>query len=128
MPQPIASRVVTDACHVTYQTLLSWLNLPCGLLKFGKWLTTSIMLPVFTDLPSLRIGEDHTYFMALAYRTSSANPLHFMPHVSPVPSSEARTGESSSTEIGDQIGPKISTREVIKNASSLTIFEMCALW
>ena len=50
-----------------------------------------------------------------------------MPHVSPVPSSEARTGESSSTEIGDQIGPKINTREVIKNASSPTIFEMCAL-
>ena len=50
-----------------------------------------------------------------------------MPYVSPVPSSEARTGESSSTEIGDQIGPKINTREIIKNASSPTIFEMCAL-
>jgi len=38
------------------------------------------VLAVFTDLPSLRrswihqfLGQDQTYFMALVYRTSSAN-------------------------------------------------------
>ena len=31
MPQPIASRVVTDACHVTYQTLLS------SVAQFASW-------------------------------------------------------------------------------------------
>ena len=52
-------------------TLVSWLSLPRGLLKFGR--TTSMMLPVFTDLPSLRrnwipqfLSQDHTYFIALA--------------------------------------------------------------
>ena len=60
--------------------LVSWLSLPSGLLKFGKWLTTSMMLPVSTDLSFPRrswirqfLGQDHTYFMALAYRISSAN-------------------------------------------------------
>lgn len=61
-----------------------------------------------------------------------------MPHVSPVPSSEACGSAAAQTktdcrqdhlvtEIGAQTGPKTSTREVIKNASSPAIFEMCAL-
>ena len=104
MPQPIASRVVTDACHVTYKTLLSWLSLPRGLLKFGKWLTTSIMLSVSTDLQSLRrswirqfLGQDRTYFMALAYGISSANQfgLTGLPYSVEFSSSE----ETSSTRI-----------------------------
>lgn len=56
-----------------------------------------------------------------------------MPHVSPVPSSEACGSAAAQTktdcsqdhlvtEIGAQTGPKTSTREVIKNASSPAIF------
>ena len=98
MPQPIASRVVTDACQII------WLSLPRGLLKFGKWLTTSIMLSVSTDLQSLRrswirqfLDQDRTYFMALAYGISSANQFGSteLPYSVEFSSSE----ETSSTRI-----------------------------
>ena len=76
----IARRCVLNTMAAIYQTLVSWLSLPRGLLKFRKWLMTSMMLPVSTDLSFPRrswirqfLGQDYTYFMALAYRTSSAN-------------------------------------------------------
>ena len=130
-----------NAAYIICQTLASWLSSPCGSVfetELFKWQTSSTILPFFrfTNPPapfdSPVLGQDPFYFTAPA--SQPVNALQPITSSSTDRSTAIHLQRHQLHPLQETLSPsyiyiaRINTREVIKSASSPSIFESCALW
>ena len=120
MPQPIASRLVTDAYQILWQCYLPDARI---MAQFASWFI-KVQTDDFNDasrfyrftIPPPKLDSPvpqpgpYLFHCAGVKNQFNQSPLHFMPRVSPVPRSEACSSKSSASSSNeDKLQPGSSS-------------------